>query len=339
MAIRDYDIETQVQAPWYRGVSREQWNVLFAAMLGWMLDSMDFVLYLMAITTLQQKFKFGTETAGLLTSVALFTSAAGGLLFGVIADYLGRARALMATILIYSICSLGTATSQSVTQLVVWRAVLGLGMGGEWSSGAVLVSEAWPAEHRGKAIGIMQSGWAIGYIIAALIASIVLPRFGWRWLFVAGVLPALLVVWIRRGVHEPKLWEQSKHPGVRKNNPLAVIFHRDLIGKTMLATFMSAAVMFGYWGLFSWLPAFLATPIERGGAGMTIVKSVGWIVPTQIGAFFGYLSFGFVSDRLGRRPSFVIYLVLAAIIAPVYGNLASHPASLMLLGPLLGFFG
>ena len=339
MAISDQSVQTIATGPWYRGISREQWNVLFAAMLGWMLDSMDFVLYLMAITTLQQKFNFGTETAGLLTSVALFTSAAGGLLFGVIADYVGRARALMATVLIYSICSLGTATSQNLTQLIAWRAVLGLGMGGEWSSGAVLVSESWPAEHRGKAIGIMQSGWAIGYIVAALVASVVLPRFGWRWLFVVGVLPALLVVWIRRGVHEPGIWRKGERPGLAGNNPLVIIFRRDLIGKTLLATLMSAAVMFGYWGLFSWLPAFLAMPIERGGAGMSIVKSVGWIVPTQIGAFFGYLSFGFVSDRLGRRPSFMIYLALAAIIAPAYGNLARSPVALMALGPLLGFFG
>ncbi|MGH9763509.1 MAG: MFS transporter, partial [Blastocatellia bacterium] len=195
------------------------------------------------------------------------------------------------------------------------------------------------AEHRGKAIGIMQSGWAIGYIVAALVASVVLPRFGWRWLFVVGVLPALLVVWIRRGVHEPGIWRKGERPGLAGNNPLVIIFRRDLIGKTLLATLMSAAVMFGYWGLFSWLPAFLAMPIERGGAGMSIVKSVGWIVPTQIGAFFGYLSFGFVSDRLGRRPSFMIYLALAAIVAPAYGNLAGSPAALMALGPLLGFFG
>ena len=127
-------------------------------MLGWMLDSFDFVIYLMAITTLQREFKFESGTAGMLASVALFTSAAGGLIFGVLADRIGRVRALMATILIYSLCSLGTATSQNLFQLIVWRALLGLGMGGEWSSGAVLVSETWAPEHRGKAIGIMQSG-------------------------------------------------------------------------------------------------------------------------------------------------------------------------------------
>src|SRR5215470_17806203 len=181
--------QTAVSAsPWYRGATSEQWRALLAAMFGWMLDSFDFVIYLMAITTLQQEFKFEQGTAGLLASVALFTSAAGGLLFGILADRIGRVRALMATILIYSLCSLGTATSQNLGQLIVWRAVLGLGMGGEWSSGAVLVSETWPPEHRGKAIGLMQSGWAIGYILAALAAAVILgaPSLGpdsWRWLF------------------------------------------------------------------------------------------------------------------------------------------------------------
>src|SRR5262249_43795275 len=117
-------------------------------MLGWMLDAMDFVLYLMALTTLQAEFEFDKATAGLLATVTLLTSAAGGVLFGVVADRVGRTRALMATVLVFSFCSLGTATAQSLAQLVLWRTLLGLGMGGEWASGAVLVSETWPAEHR-----------------------------------------------------------------------------------------------------------------------------------------------------------------------------------------------
>ena len=163
---------------WYRTISRAQWQTLLAAQLGWMLDAMDFVLYLMAITTLQNIFEFGTDTSGMLATIALLTSAAGGLIFGVIADKIGRTRALMATILIFSLCSLGTATAQNLAQLIFWRALLGLGMGGEWSSGAVLVSESWPAKHRAKAIGIMQSGWALGYILAAMLAALILPLFG-----------------------------------------------------------------------------------------------------------------------------------------------------------------
>src|SRR5215831_2576865 len=345
MGVKHQEISAPSQAalpagPWYRGATGAQWRALLAAMLGWMLDSFDFVIYLMAITTLQQEFKFGKETAGLLASVALFTSATGGLVFGVLADRLGRVRALMATILIYSLCSLGTATSQNLAQLIVWRAVLGLGMGGEWSSGAVLVSEIWPAEHRGKAIGIMQSGWAIGYILAAAAAAAILPALGWRWLFAAGVLPALLVFWVRKDVQEPEVWARArKQPGETARRPLTTMAVQTLINRTLLATVVTSAVMFGYWGLFTWLPAFLASPVDQGGAGMSIVKSTGWIIPMQIGAFLGYSSFGFVSDRLGRKQSFFIYLVGAAMLVPVYGRMATNPAILMALGPLLGFFG
>jgi putative sialic acid transporter len=338
--------ETLSEESWYRSITREQWNALIAAKLGWMLDAMDFVLFLMAIRTLMDAFSFNTAQVGLLASVALITSAIGGLLFGMVADYFGRTRALMATILIYSFATLGTATAQSFTQLMIWRALVGIGMGGEWSSGAVLVSETWPAEHRGKAIGIMQSGWAIGYILAAVAAALILPVFGWRWLFVVGVLPALFVFWVRRHVQEPAVWstkrekvdpaEDGSHPD--RVNTFKEIFSDALIGRTLKASLLTSMVMFGYWGFYTWLPGFLASSAEAGGAGMSIVKSVYWIIPTQIGAFCGYLSFGFISDRLGRRPTFIGFLLAAAVLVPLYGHLARSPLALMVTGPLLGFF-
>lgn len=325
--------------PWYQTISRAQWHTLLAAMLGWMLDAMDFVLYVMALNTLQGEFDFGTDTAGMLATVTLLTSALGGLLFGVVADRIGRTRALMATILIFSFCSLGTATAQDLPQLIAWRTLLGLGMGGEWASGAVLVSETWPAEHRGKAIGIMQSGWALGYILAALVAGVVLPTLGWRWLFVVGVLPALLVFWVRRTVHEPPLWTARQAAGSAEANPFAVIFGRALLYRTVMATLLATVVMFAYWGVFTWLPAFLGTPVAKGGAGMDVKSVTGWVIPTQLGAFFGYLSFGFICDRLGRRLTFILYMLAAAILVPLYGQLAQSPMALLAIGPLLGFFG
>ena len=154
--------------PWYRTVTREQWRVLIAAKFGWMLDAMDFMLYTMAVGQLRICFGFGDDTAGMLGTVTLIMSGVGGTLFGYVADRFGRTRALMGTILIFSLASLGAATSQSVMQLLFWRAVLGIGMGGEWASGAVLVSETWPAHLRNKAISIMQSGWALGYMMASI---------------------------------------------------------------------------------------------------------------------------------------------------------------------------
>jgi MFS family permease len=298
---------------------------------------MDFVIYLMAIPALEKEFHFDSRFSGLLATVALLSSAFGGIFFGWFADRVGRTRALSATILIYSFASLGTATAQDMTQLVLWRTLLGLGMGGEWSAGAALVSESVPAQHRGKAIGLMQSGWALGYILAAVLAAFILPVLGWRPLFAVGVTPALLVFWIRRKLKEPEVWT-ARSAGPRPRS-WSLLFSPAYLSRTLRATFLAAAVMFGYWGLFSWLPAFLASSPEKGGAGLTVVKTALWIIPMQLGAFAGYLTFGFLSDKLGRRPSVAGFLVVAAILVPIYGFYARSPMTLLFLGPLLGFFG
>jgi MFS family permease len=334
---------TAATAPWYRTITRDQWRVLAAAKLGWMLDAMDFMLYAMAIGQLRAYFGFGDDIAGMLGTVTLVMSGIGGLTFGYVSDRFGRTRALMATIAIFSLASLGAATSQTAIQLLLWRALLGLGMGGEWASGAVLVSETWPAAHRNKAISIMQSGWAIGYILAAVLAALILrPEFGpgaWRWLFVAGVLPAFLTLWIRRNVREPEAWTRQRASAGAHENPFAVIFGPRLIGRTLRIILLGSAVQFAYWGVFFWLPAFLARPVAEGGAGMTVVQSLGWIIPVQIGAYLGYLTFGFLADRLGRRRTFVLFMLAAATLVPIYGQMGANPTVLMLLGPVLGYFG
>src|SRR5688572_21908205 len=303
--------------PWYRTITREQWRVLLAAKFGWMLDAMDFMLYTMAVGQLRAYFGFGDDMAGFLGTATLVMSGVGGAMFGYIADRFGRTRALMGTILMFSFASLGAATSQTVWQLLFWRAILGIGMGGEWASGAVLVSETWPAHLRNKAISIMQSGWALGYMLASISAAIILgaPALGadaWRWLFVVGVLPAFLTLWIRRYVKEPDTWtaRAQKTGGA---SPFAVIFGRTLIRRTLLIIALGSAVQFADWGLFFWLPAFLARPVEQGGAGMGIVGSLPWIIPVQLGAYAGYLTFGFIADRIGRRQAFVLYMVSAAL--------------------------
>ena len=337
--------QTTATAPWYRTITSEQWRVLAAAKVGWMLDAMDFMLYAMALGQLRAYFEFDDATAGFLGTATLVMSGVGGLVFGYVADRFGRTRALMGTIVIFSLASLGAATSQSVLQLLFWRAVLGIGMGGEWASGAVLVSETWPPQHRNKAISIMQSGWAIGYIAAALMAALILSRpglgnEGWRWLFVAGVVPALFVIWIRRNVRESPAWAtRAKPQRDAARNPFKVIFGRVLIGRTLRIIALGGAVQFAYWGLFFWLPPFLSRPVEQGGAGMGVVGSLQWIVLMQIGAYLGYLTFGFIADRLGRRRTFILFVLCAAAIVPVYGQMARNPMVLLVLSPLLGYFG
>jgi hypothetical protein len=143
----------------------------------------------------------------------------------------------------------------------------------------------------------------------------------------------LLVFWIRRGVHEPEVWTARRQTATPRTNPFAQLFGPALLRRTLMATLLTTSVMFAYWGLFTWLPAFLATPVEDGGAGMSVVKSLGWIIPMQIGAFFGYL------DRIGRRLAFMLFLLTAAVLVPIYGNMGRHEFVLMALGPVLGFVG
>jgi MFS family permease len=321
-------------------ISPQQWKCLFAAQLGWMLDAMDVMLYAFALGSIQNEFGLSSAQAGALASSTLVASAVGGIGFGVLADRVGRARTLVISILTYSMFTGLTATAGSLAELFLWRALVGFGMGGEWSAGSVLVSETWPAEHRGKAIGFMQAGWAIGYILAAVLTVVILPHTGWRTLFLIGIAPALLTLWIRRNVQEPEIWRTRSSSGARGiNHGLSEILHAPLLRHAALGSAVTMAVLFAYWGLFTWMPSFLARPVAQGGAGFGIVKSSAWIIPMQVGAFFGYTTFGFFADRLGRRPVFALFLICAAALVPIYGRLAQHEWVLLVLGPLVGFFG
>jgi MFS family permease len=322
--------------PWWREVEPGAWRTLLAAGAGWMLDATDVMLYTFAITDIKQEFKLDNAQAGLLAAATLISSAVGGAFAGVLADRIGRVRVLMLSILFYSVFTALCATAQTPLQLAFWRLLVGLGLGAEWSAGSVLVAESWPAKHRGKAIGLMQSGWAIGYIIAALMAKYILPDLGWRWLFLIGILPALLVVWIRKGVQEPKAWSEAS----RQRTPLwSVLGRPPYLRHALVATLTTSVLLFAYWGFITWVPTYLARPIEEGGAGLGLVKSTTWIIPMQIGAFFGYTSFGFFADRFGRRPAFVAFVLGAAIVLPIFATQAREPMILMIVGPLVGFFG
>lgn len=301
-----------------------------------MLDAMDVMLYSFVLAYLMADFGMSKSTGGLLNSLTLIASAIGGFLFGVLADRLGRTRALMASILVYSISSAACGLSQSISQLAVFRFLLGLGMGGEWSSGAALIAETWRAEHRGRALGLMQSTYAIGEAVAAVIVLLVFPHFGWRAVFFAGVLPALLVFWIYRGVPEPEVWKNRT-----KANKSAVLrkpLQRDVLRNGLLATAMNAFSMFGYWGLFTWIPSFLSLPVSKGGRGLSLVLGTTFYLVLSPGKWLGYASFGFFADAFGRRKPYFTYLLVAAILVPLYALIRS-PLFLLLLGPFVAFFG
>ena len=322
---------------WPRRISPAERNTLIAGGLGWMLDAFDVALYSLVLAHLMRDFGMSQALGGLLNSLTLIASAIGGFLLGLIADRVGRTRSLIASILIYSVASGACGLSNTVIQLAIFRFILGLGMGGEWSTGATLVAETWPAEHRGKALGLMQSTYAIGEMIAALIVGFMLPRFGWRSVFFVGILPALLAVWIQRRVPEPEIWKR-KTSSQQPRGSIRLMWRKDLRRNGVIATAMNAFSMFGYWGLFTWIPAYLSLPVDMGGRGLSLVKTTTWLIVMGVGKWFGYTIFGFSADAFGRRRSYVAYLLIAAALVPIYG-LARTPIWLLILGPLVAFFG
>lgn len=322
---------------WWHAGSPEAKRSLVAASLGWMLDSFDVMLYALVLASLMRDLSMDAPTAGLLGSLTLLASAAGGIIFGVIADRYGRTRALMGSILIYSIFTAACGFAQTVWHLAVFRVMLGFGMGGEWASGAALVSETWPAEHRGKALGFMQSSWAIGFGAAAIVTAVVMPISGWRGVFFVGILPAFLTLWVRRRVTEPEIWQQQRRSPRPAGLGIGQIFAPGLRKITIAVTLMNACTMFAWWGFNLWLPGFLALPTDQGGIGLSTTSMSAFVVFMQIGMWFGYVTFGYASDWMGRRRAYVVYVLTAAALILLYVSVRI-PLLLLLLGPFVAFF-
>lgn len=304
-----------------------------------MLDSFDVTLYAMVLAYLMRDLGMSKETGGLLVSLTLVASAFGGAIFGFVADRIGRSRSLSSSIVIYSVATAACGFAHTVLVLAIFRIILGLGMGGEWTAGAALVAETWPAEHRAKALGLMQSTWAIGGMLAAAVAWAILPRWGWRGVFFVGVLPALVALWIQRRVSEPEIWQRREHSqGASRKVPLRELWRKDIRWNGLLATAMNTFSMLGYWGLFTWIPAYFSLPVSQGGRGLGVAKTYAWLLIIGLGQWLGYVLFGFAADLFGRRRTYCGYLLIAAILTPVYGALHSS-FWLLLFGPVLAFFG
>jgi len=322
---------------WLQEAPRTARRALWAAWLGWALDAFDVMLYAMVLSALIGELSLGKPVAGLLGSLTLVASGLGGVLFGMLADRVGRVPALAGSLLVYSVFTFACGLSTTVWQLGVFRFLLGLGMGGEWTCGAALVSETWPDEHRGKAMGVMQCAWPAGYAAAAVVSAIILPRFGWRAVFFVGILPALAAVWIQTRIEESGEWARWRRAGARPARPLRTIFTQPFLASTALLTVLSAATIFAYWGLNLWMPAYFSLPPSQGGVGLSAGAATLLVLLTQTGSFLGYLSFGFVADAIGRRRSFVVYLLAGAALVLAFSGVDALWA-LVLIAPVTTFF-
>jgi MFS family permease len=342
-----------------------QRRTLLAASMGWALDAFDAMLYSLVLALLMRDLGMSKTLAGSLGTLTLLASGIGGVLFGFLADRIGRKHALMASILTYSVCSFASGLATSIAMLAVARFVLGLGMGGEWNTGATLVAETWPTEFRAKAISIVQSSWALGFAAAALVAGPVARYYGWRAVFFVGILPAVVTLWIQRSVPESEMWRertsgakaQSETVDIRgpfdklkagSEGPLfhgkpgssfALIFRPPYARHTFALLLFNFFGMFAWWGLFTWLPPYLSLPVEQGGRGFGVMGMTTLMVVLNLcGMFPGYASFGWVADHLGRRKAFLIYTLVAALLIPLYAAARSQGV-LLVLGTLVAFFG
>ena len=321
----------------WRDSSVAQRNTLLAAFLGWMLNAFDVMLYSLMVTRLMSVFGMDQATAGLLNALTLAASAAGTVLFGLLADRLGRRQMLNYSIITYSVFTFACGLASSVVMLALLRFLVGVGMGGEWNCGAALVAETWPTRWRGRAMGIVLSGWAAGYALAAIVSGLILALADWRWVFFVGLLPALLTIWIRRKVPEPEIWKHSRERPV--SSAEQKMLWRAARPRLLALLTMNTFGMFAWWGLFSWIPAYLALPQSQGGRNFQMLAVATLLIVLNLaGMFPGYLSFGVFADRFGRKRSVIFYLAAASLLVPFFAA-AREPAAILVAGCMTAFFG
>jgi MFS family permease len=338
-AIEVAPIEDSSLLAFYRDMNLPERRTFWACASGWALDGMDFMIYPLVIGTIIALWKVDAGTAGLAGTVTLLSSAVGGWLGGYLSDHIGRVKTLQLTILWFSFFSLVCAVVQNFDQLLIARALLGLGFGGEWAAGAVLMGEAIRPQYRGRAVGSVQSGWAVGWGLAVLAQAILftyLPaETAWRWMFVIGALPALLVFYLRRYVTEPEISATTRAKHIAEGNRPAIweIFSGPILKTTILASLMATGCQGGYYAVTFWVPRFLTA--ERK---LSIVNSTGYLAALIIGSFIGYLVGAWLADRIGRRNLFLIFSLGAIAVVLVYTQVQLTNEVLWVLGFPLGFF-
>ncbi|ULA66145.1 MAG: MFS transporter [Nitrospira sp.] len=340
---------------WTKGVTRYQWLVLFVAWLGWVFDAMDATIYAIALhpalhELLQNRASGGEVTSeqigwygGIVFSIFLIGWAIGGIGFGMAADYFGRTKTLIATIVIYAVFTGLAALAQEWWHLAIYRFLTALGVGGEWAAGAAIVAETWPEQTRARAAGILQSAWAAGFFLAAGF-NLLLKDSGWRMLFLIGILPAFVALLVRRWVKESERWVQAHEREPQSPRTICLhlmeLFRPSLRRDTLIGSILAFVAVFGVWGATNWAPTLIrAMPDLQGQDSATITEKVSYaIMALNAGALFGYLGFGPLAERFGRRPVFGLMCLGSLILLPATYFVPHSYAEVLLLLPVLGFF-
>ncbi|MHC5306104.1 MFS transporter [Bartonella sp. LJL80] len=337
--IKTIDVEDTSLSAFYRDMNTSERRTFWACAAGWALDGLDVMIYPLVIGTIIAMWQIEAGMAGMAVTITLLASAVGGWLAGFIADRIGRVVTLQITIVWFSFFSLLCAFAQNFEQLMIFRALLGLGFGGEWAAGAVLLGETIRAQYRGRAVGCVQAGYAVGWggavLSQAILFTLFEPEVAWRYMFVVGAFPALLIFYIRRHVKEPEIAEKSRLKAKSSGDRPKIweIFKKDILRTTIFASLASAGCQGGYYAITTWVPRYLTT--ERG---LSVISSTGYLFTLIVGSFIGYLVGAWMADRFGRRMLFLVFSLGAIIIVLVYTLVPFSNTLLWFLGFPLGFF-
>jgi len=324
---------------WYEEMGAAGKRTFWAATGGWILDAMDVMMFSFAIPSIIAAFAISNADAGLIGTATLLSSAFGGWVAGALADRVGRVRTLQITIAWFAVFTFLCGFAQSYAQLFAFRGLMGFGFGGEWAAAAILIGEVIRPEHRGKAVGTMQSTWPVGWGLAALVAtlffSVFPPEIAWRALFWFGLTPALLVFFVRRFVSEPPVYAQTRQnmAAAGKAANFLEIFSPPMLRTTILSCMLSTGALGGYYAITTWIPTFLRT--ERK---LTVLGTGGYLAVIIIGSFIGGLVSAWLNDRVGRRPTFILFAVLSLITVIGYTQIPLDDRTMLYLGFPLGFF-
>ncbi|GCE24101.1 MFS transporter [Dictyobacter kobayashii] len=322
---------------WYTSLSGRAVHAFWASFLGWALDAFDFQIFTFILSAIAVTFALTQAQSGLIATVTLVVSAFGGVLAGALADSIGRVRTLLLTIMVYALFTFLSGFAPSYPILLLFRSLQGLGFGGEWAAGAIIVAEVANPEQRGRVLGWVQSAWALGWAFALLASTVVLAlvpaNLAWRIVFWLGIIPALLILYVRRNVQEPEVFVETQE-SVRTSFSFFEIFRPGLLKTTIFTSLLAVGAQGGYYAIFTWLPTFL-----KKDRHLSVVGSTPYVLVVIIGSFLGYTISGYINDWIGRKATFVIYALGSALLIVLYTQIPSGANTLLLfLGLPLGFF-
>jgi len=350
--------------PWYRSLNREQWRVLFASNLGWLFDGFEiYALFLTVGFALHQlldaaQYAQIPRYAGYVLATTVFGWATGGVIGGIIADYIGRKRTMMLAILAYSLTTALSAFAWNWESFAILRFLVGVGIGSEWVTGASLVSELWPDHARGKGGGLLQSGAGIGSFLASGVWLLIggLGPGAWRWMYLIGVLPALLVLWLRRGMPESARWEEAskrrraaraqqrsgaalagENVALTRFTVVDMFLDRSVRRRLIPAFLMMLSVTFGFWGVATFVPTYVGTVATKAGLSAPYYSAVAGLLGTGV-AILGFISLGFLADAIGRKPTAMLWYAMCLILTPIVYMWAQSMGALLAAVTVFGFF-